>query len=154
MVFAGLLLVAVAGSSSPLPFDLSSRSIVLTTEAAGAQIYECKATSGGSAWTFREPIATLMRDGNTIGRHYAGPHWALDDGSAVQGKQADSAPGPSASDIPQLKLTVVGHSGHGLLDQANAVYRVRTNGGVLKGACETAGELRSVPYSATYVFTR
>ena len=29
-----------------------------------------------------------------------------------------------------------------------------TRGGVLKGACPTAGELRAEPYSADYVFLR
>jgi hypothetical protein len=28
-----------------------------------------------SVWTLREPIATLLLDGKTVGRHYAGPNW-------------------------------------------------------------------------------
>jgi hypothetical protein len=50
----------------------------------------------------REPIATLIVDGKTVGRHYAGSNWELTDGSAIVGK-AD-APGKDASDIPWLKL--------------------------------------------------
>jgi hypothetical protein len=34
------------------------------------------------------------------------------------------------------------------------VRRINTNGGVLAGACEQTGDLRSVPYSADYVFLR
>ena len=50
--------------------------MVLTVHAEGAQVYECKAGADGKlAWAFREPIATLLVDGKTIGRHYAGPNW-------------------------------------------------------------------------------
>ena len=37
-------------------------------------------------WQFREPIATLIVDGKSIGRHYAGPNWDHIDGSGVKGK--------------------------------------------------------------------
>ena len=43
-----------------------------TLHAEGAQIYECKAGADGTlAWVFREPIATLLSEGKTVGRHYA-----------------------------------------------------------------------------------
>jgi hypothetical protein len=144
-----------AAASAEQPFDLSSRTVLLTARAEGLQIYECKAANGGAAtWTFREPIATLMSDDKTVGRHFAGPRWALDDGSGVQGKQAGSAPGETPADIPQLKLDIVAHSGHGMLDQATQVYRIRTHGGVLTGDCDQPGTHRGVPYMATYVFTK
>jgi Protein of unknown function (DUF3455) len=61
-------------------------SVMLTVHAEGAQIYECKANSGGKVvWQFREPIAALIADGKTVGRHYAGPSWEVADGSAVTG---------------------------------------------------------------------
>ncbi len=73
----------------------------MTLHAEGAQIYECKADAAGKlAWAFREPIATLLDDGKTIGRHYAGANWEYADGSAVTGKVTASAPGTSAYDIP------------------------------------------------------
>jgi hypothetical protein len=148
------LLVAASPPSTP-PFDLASRTVVLTVHATGAQIYECKAVDGQTpAWTFREPIAALFKDGKTIGRHYAGPHWALDDGSVVTGKQAASLPGPTPADIPQLKLDIVAHSGAGLLDQATEVYRVHTEGGKLAGACAEPGTLKAIPYGAYYIFTK
>jgi hypothetical protein len=60
---------------------------VATIHAEGAQIYECKTDSGGkNTWLFREPVATLLLNGKTIGRHYAGPTWELTDGSAVTGR--------------------------------------------------------------------
>src|SRR6516164_4941623 len=77
---------------------------VATIHAEGAQIYECKADSGGKVtWLFREPVATLLLNGNTIGRHYAGPTWELTDGSVVIGKTVSNAPGATAADIPWLK---------------------------------------------------
>jgi Protein of unknown function (DUF3455) len=48
-------------------------SVMLTVHAEGAQIYECKVNSGKLVWQFREPIAALIADGKTVGRHYAGP---------------------------------------------------------------------------------
>jgi hypothetical protein len=35
-----------------------------------------------------------------------------------------------------------------------AVLRLNTHGGVAQGACDKAGVLLSVPYSATYIFLR
>src|SRR5438552_3338241 len=85
---------------------------VATWHAEGAQIYECKAGADGKlAWAFREPIATLLLDGKTIGRHYAGPNWEHMDGSAVVGKAAGNAPGATPKDIPLLKLEVVSSRG-------------------------------------------
>jgi Protein of unknown function (DUF3455) len=55
---------------------------------------------------FREPVATLLLDGRTVGRHYAGPHWEMADGSIIQGKVAGRAPGVTAADIAWLKLDV------------------------------------------------
>ena len=78
---------------------------MLTVHAEGAQVYECKAGADGKlGWAFREPIATLMADGKTVGRHYAGPNWEHSDGSAVVGKAAGNAPGATPNDIPWLKL--------------------------------------------------
>ena len=71
-----------------------------TVHAQGAQIYDCKADAGGKlVWQFREPIATLLGDGKTVGRHYAGPNWELSDGSAVTGKVAGRASGATTKDI-------------------------------------------------------
>ncbi|MGA9955493.1 MAG: DUF3455 domain-containing protein, partial [Bradyrhizobium sp.] len=62
-------------AETPLPAAIASpgETVVLTAHAEGAQVYECKAgTDGKLAWVFREPIATLLVDGKTVGRHYAG----------------------------------------------------------------------------------
>jgi hypothetical protein len=47
---------------------------------------------GGASWTFREPVATLIENGKTVGRHFAGPRWELEDGSLLQGRMARASP--------------------------------------------------------------
>jgi hypothetical protein len=128
---------------------------VLEVHAEGAQVYECKAGAGNKlAWQFREPIAALIADGKTVGRHYAGPSWELSDGSAVTGKVAARAPGSTAKDIPALKLDAVTHRGSGQLSDVTAIQRVNTKGGVIEGECPSAGALISMPYSSDYVFLK
>eukprot|EP01035_Chromulina_nebulosa_P005719 gene5719-7748_t len=123
--------------------------------AEGAQVYECKAdVTGKLTWTFREPIATLMADGKTVGRHYAGPNWEYSDGSAVVGKVTGNAPGNTAKDIPWLRLEAASHRGTGILNSVTTVQRINTSGGALSGACSTVGTFQSEPYSADYVFLR
>ena len=128
---------------------------VVMLHAEGAQIYQCKAADDGKlGWAFREPIATLMLDGKTVGRHYAGPNWEHVDGGVVQAKAAGNAPGATADDIPWLKLEVVGRHGSGALANVDIIQRINTSGGVLRGPCDQAGALRGVSYSADYVFLR
>ena len=128
---------------------------VISLHAEGAQVYECKAGGDGRlAWAFREPIATLIADGKTVGRHYAGPSWEHSDGSAVVGKTIGNAPGANAGDIPWLKLEVASRRGSGILTPVTTVQRINTNGGKLDGACDAPGSFKSAPYSADYVFLR
>src|SRR5689334_19134940 len=147
---------ALAGETSlPDAILAPGETIVLTLHAEGAQLYECKPGSDGKlAWAFREPIATLMENGKTTGRHYAGPNWDHADGSGVTGKAAGNAPGATANDIPWLKLEVTAHRGSGILANVSTVQRINTEGGKLDGACEKAGSFRSAPYAADYVFLR
>jgi hypothetical protein len=145
----------VAPVSAPAAFGVVDRAPILVVHGVGAQIYECKAAAGGAlGWAFREPIATLVRGGQTVGHHYAGPTWELTGGDAVVGKQSAAAPGATADDVPLLKLDVAEHRGSGILKDAKLVLRLNTRGGVLKGACPKAGELRAAPYSADYAFLR
>ena len=150
-------LASAPAAETPLPDAIAApgATVVLTVHAEGAQVYECKAgTDGRLTWAFREPIATLMADGKTVGRHYAGPNWEHSDGSAVVGKTIGNAPGATASDIPWLKLEVVSKRGSGVLSDVTTVQRINTKGGKLEGACDSAGSYRSAPYSADYVFLR
>jgi hypothetical protein len=94
---------------------VADRAAILVAHGVGAQIYECKPSeTAATNWALREPVATLIVGGGTIGHHYVGPTWEL----------------------------------------TELVLRLTTRGGVLKGACRTAGELRAEPYSADYVFLR
>ena len=124
---AALMLLIATGAFAAEPalpdaIQAKGETAVITLHAEGAQVYECKAGSDGKlAWAFREPIATLVFDGKTIGRHYAGPNWEHADGSAVVGKVAANAPGKTAADIPWLKLDVTAHRGNGSLSGAGSL---------------------------------
>jgi Protein of unknown function (DUF3455) len=156
-----LLLSVLAGSAQagettiPDALIAAGEKPVLTLHAEGAQVYECKAGKDGKlAWTFREPIATLFADGKTVGRHYAGPSWEYQDGSIVTGRMVGSSVGATDNDILWLKLEAVAHKGTGVLADVSTVQRLNTVGGKLEGACDTAGQFRSVAYSADYSFLR
>lgn len=150
---AVILPVSVASAEVPDAIAAPGELLIATIHAQGAQVYECKADAAGKlAWQFREPVATLLKDGKTVGRHYAGPNWELADGSAVIGKVAGRAPGASANDIPLLKLDVTSRRGTGGLAGVTTIQRLNTKGGVAEGPCATAGAFLSVPYAADYAF--
>ena len=155
LILSGSL--ASARAAEPLPEAIAApgQTAVVTLHAEGAQVYECKAGADGKPiWSFREPIATLLADGKTVGRHYAGPNWEHSDGSAVAGKVSASAPGATASDIPWLKLEITSRRGSGILAGVTTVQRINTHGGKRDGACDAVGSFVSEPYSADYVFLR
>jgi Protein of unknown function (DUF3455) len=156
IMLSGSLVGAMAAETAlPDAVAAPGETIVLSVHAEGAQVYECKAGADGKlGWAFREPIATLMADGKTVGRHYAGPNWEDTDGSAVTGKAIGNAPGATANDIAWLKLDVTAHRGSGILSGVTTVQRINTQGGQLTGACDKPGATKSAPYSAEYVFLR
>ena len=140
---------------------VNKAAILATFHAEGAQLYECKpdtseqaGKTGALVWQFREPIAALLVDGKTVGRHYAGPNWDVADGSGVKGKSVKSSPAPDASDIPWLELEVVDHRNKGILSEAVTVLRINTKGGLAQGSCDSEGKYLSIPYAADYVFLR
>ena len=153
-IAAALMLpISVASAQVPDAIAAPGETLVATIHAQGAQVYECAADASGKlAWKFREPIATLLAEGKTVGRHYAGPTWELADGSAIIGKMSGRAAGTSAADIPLLKLEVVSRRGAGLLSDVVTIQRLNTKGGVAESACPQAGAFLSVPYSADYAF--
>jgi Protein of unknown function (DUF3455) len=151
------LFVSARAAETPLPDAIAApgETIVLSVHGEGAQVYECKASADGKPdWAFREPIATLLLDGKTVGRHYAGPNWEHSDGSAVVGKAVGTFPGATPNDIPWLKLEVISRRGSGVLSGVTTVQRINTKGGKFEGACDKAGATHSAPYSADYVFLR
>ncbi len=162
VALAIVLLVAQVAAQVPSAIAVADGTAIVTLHAEGAQIYQCKSDSDGKSpsqktaltWQFREPIATLILEGKSVGRHYAGPNWDYIDGSGVKGKVAASAPGATPNDISWLKLDVVDHRGDGILSSAATVQRINTRGGAAQGPCENEGDYRNVPYSADYVFLR
>ena len=157
LLLLGALTVQVDAAETAIPDALvaAGEKPVLTLHAEGAQVYECKTDKDGKlAWTFREPIAALLLDGKTVGRHYAGPNWEHADGSAVVGKVTGNAPGTTPKDIPWLRLEVIASRGSGVLSGVTTVQRINTQGGRLEGACDKAGTFQSAPYSADYVFLK
>jgi hypothetical protein len=152
---ACVLAAAPVLAQTPEAIAVPGEHPVATLHAEGAQIYECATDNAGKlAWRFREPIATLLADGKTVGRHYAGPNWEIGDGSIVTAKLAARAPGVSAADIPLLKLDVTAQRGSGQLSGVTTIQRLNTKGGTADGPCQTAGTFLSVPYSADYAFFR
>jgi len=155
LALAGMSVETAAQQALPDAIAVPGAATLVTLRAVGAQIYECKAGADGKlAWTFREPLATLIAGGKTVGRHYAGPAWELADGSLVVGKLAAQAPGTTAQDIPWLRLDVASRRGTGELSATTAIQRINTKGGVMSGACDSAGGYLSVPYAADYVFLK
>ena len=134
------LLSAPAFAADPLPDALAAPGTVpvLTAHAEGEQLYDCKAGA----------------DGKIVGKHYAGPSWELNDGSAVVGKAVANVPGKTANDIAWLKLEVTTHRGSGVLADVTTVQRINTVGGQITGPCERAGDGRAMPYTADYIFLR
>jgi hypothetical protein len=144
-----------ATAEVPDPIAVRGEVLITILHAQGAQVYECRADASRKlVWQFREPIATLLLEGKTVGRHYAGPHWEIADGSAVSAKVSGVSPGPSARDIPLLKLEIATRRGEGQLAGATTIQRINTRGGVADGVCDSAGAFLSVPYTADYAFYR
>src|SRR5216117_376429 len=99
LVLSLLALSEAAYAQVPAAIAAPGETVVSTWHAEGAQVYECRAGADGKlAWAFREPIATLLLDGKTVGRHYTGPNWEHIDSSAVVGKAVGNAPGATPND--------------------------------------------------------
>jgi Protein of unknown function (DUF3455) len=127
----------------------------IVAHGVGAQLYECKVgDTAATNWVFREPVATLVLGGGTIGHHYVGPTRELTYGEVVKGKQSGAAPGATAGPWRCLSWTSSSIAEAASFEDANLVLRLTTRGGVLKGACPTVGEHRAEPYSADYVCLR
>ena len=155
VVALGLLAASHAGAEMPDAIAVTGETLVARIHAQGAQVYECRADAAGQlVWQFREPIATLLEGGKTVGRHYAGPHWELADGSIVAAKPVGRAPGATVKDIPLFKLETTSRRGSGRLADVSTIQRLDTKDGTAEGPCLAAGTLLSVPYAADYAFYR
>ena len=133
--FLGLCLANAQKESPPeVPPSVRARpgeEVVLLAHASGFQIYACRAgTDGKFTWTLKAPDAELTdRNGKVIGSHFAGPTWKLKDGSEVTGKALAHVDSPTPDSIPWLLVSVVNHSGKGVLTNVTTIQRVHTHGG-------------------------
>jgi hypothetical protein len=153
LVAAGSALAADTPAAVPAAVSAPGRTEILKLHAEGVQIYECKADAAGKlAWQFREPLAVLLKDGATVGHHFAGPTWELASGSTVVGKVESQAPGRTPQDVALLRLAVVEKRGAGELQKATTVQRLDTRGGAFGGPCGRPGALHLEPYAADYLF--
>jgi len=143
----------------PASIKPAGLSVYLEVPATGVQIYTCgKNDAGAPTWVFKAPDAQLFdTQKKQIGKHYAGPTWeALAGGKVVAGAKGN-APAPQAGAIPWLLLEIKSSVGSSAFNQAKAILRVSTQGGVAPAqGCDAAhaGQEARVPYTATYLFLK
>ena len=154
----GLCLGASAAEFQGVPLP-ENASIVLAVAAEGVQIYESKTNSTGAyEWALKAPEAELKSlTGEVLGKHFAGPSWALSDGSQCVGNlpPLKSAPSPDAGSIPWLLLGTKTRSEAGLLSRIDYVVRIATSGGAAPTeAPKNPSDTARVKYHAIYLFLK
>jgi hypothetical protein len=160
-----LLCVSLAGCASappPTPVQLhvpAGESLIKEFHATGVQIYECapgKNDPSQFEWAFRGPEAKLLTSsGGSAGKHFAGPTWESNDGSAVVGEVIGSSPSSHPGSIPWLLLRAKGNAGKGVFTHVHFIQRLNTVGGSAPGAScrkEQTGQQLRANYSADYYF--
>jgi hypothetical protein len=148
-------------SATAIPANLvppADSVLLFALEARGVQIYACEADPNDATafvWMFKAPEAELLNArGEVVGRHFAGPTWQSQDGSAVIGSVLERA-APDEGAIPWLLLEAKGHEGSGAFSTITHIQRLDTVGGVAPAeGCDEAhaGEEARAPYEATYAF--
>jgi hypothetical protein len=138
-------------SASPAPIDppVGSRRLGSYRVVKGTQTYTC---SGGIFTGASVPEAKLAGPGGLL-HHFKGPSWQSErDGSLVTATKA--AERPRTGTIPELRLTIISHSGpaDGLLAKADVIQRLNTTGGVAPAGACIDGTTKAAPYGALYVF--
>jgi hypothetical protein len=153
------VLFALAAQAQQVPKELQpppNERILLRVHGKGDQIYTCKGEGAQFSWALKAPEAQLTyKNGKPFGTHFAGPSWKANDGSQIAGKAVANAPSPDADSIPWLLVTVVSHSGDGVLARVTSIQRVNTKGGkASESGCDAAhaGEEERKSYSADYLF--
>jgi hypothetical protein len=148
------LLAQQAGGSIDLP---AGAVVVLQAKGDGVQIYACTDAPGGAKWVLKGPDANLVdAAGKTIGSHFAGPTWKLEDGGQVQGELIASRTAPEAGAVAWLLLRAKAGTATGSLADVALIRRTETHGGAAPASgCASAadaGKTVRVPYTATYTF--
>ena len=137
----------------------SEQKLLLSANASGVQIYECRAEKADPAkftWAFVAPEAVLTDShGGKIGKHYAGPTWETNDGSSVTATVVARADATVPGAVPWLLLSVKSTMGSGVLSGTKSVQRIQTAGGNPPAeGCDAshAGATARIPYTAMYRF--
>ena len=128
--------------------------------AQGFQIYTCQSQATGFGWALLQPMAVLLQEGHKpFALHYGGPSWTAMDGSTVVATKVGSAPAPSGTAIPWLRLTATSKSGPagGTFTSTTSIQRINTTGGLAPTTgCDAdhVGTTQPVFYTADYYFYR
>jgi Protein of unknown function (DUF3455) len=152
--------LALAQTTVPEALQVpADQQLLMEVAATGDQIYVCQAKADQPStyeWTLKAPEALLYdRQGQTIGHHYGGPTWELNDGSQIVGQLQARADAPDATAIPWLLLQVKSHAGQGEFSAVNWIQRIHTVGGKApQTGCDMTQQNQEVhvPYSADYYF--
>jgi hypothetical protein len=120
--------------------------------ATGYQIYVCRPDANGQpAWTLKAPEAELFDEqGKSIGKHFGGPTWQLNDGSQITGKMVAKVDAPNPSAIPWLLVAVTSNSGKGALSRVTTIQRVNTVSGLPPAAAECSPSRGEVEFKSSY----
>lgn len=150
-----LFAVTLGAQTDPTAPPEGAKSLLALT-GVGFQVYTCKASPDGPAWTFVAPQAKLLdAHGAEAGLHGIGPAWTLADGSSVKGQLLATQPSPGTTAIPWLLLKAVETKGSGALSKVAYIRRSETKGGKARTTgCDKAhlDATDLVPYKATYTF--
>jgi Protein of unknown function (DUF3455) len=121
------------------------------------QIYTCRQTNTGFAWSGPDPDAIMTNAAKTLTvHHYKGPVWEATDGSLVQsdGKLARHFSPNNKDAVHWLELPAQGPTKQ--FAQVKVIHRIDTSGGLPPSdkPCDAqhAGDRERVKYSATYLF--
>lgn len=131
--------------------------LVLQVRGEGDQVYTCSASGTGPRWVLERPDAHLTdASGITVGSHFAGPTWKLNDGSSVQGQLVASQPAGDMGSVPWLLLRAKPGTATGRLAQIEYIRRTDTHGGAApRSGCDLPADVGRevrVPYTATYSY--
>jgi hypothetical protein len=121
------------------------------------QIYSCKPTDQGFAWSGPDPDAILTNSEHTLTvHHYKGPTWEATDGSMVRsdGKLAKHFLASNKDAVHWLELPAQEPTKR--FGKVTFIHRIDTSGGLPPSGkpCDAqhAGDQERVSYSATYLF--
>jgi len=165
VLLPALLAGSLAGQSAqdPLPNsdlkdpDGQKVQFKFQTLPTSVQVYTCKQTDQGFAWSGPDPDAILTNSEHTLTvHHYKGPAWEATDGSLVRsdGRLAKHFLPNNKDAVHWLELPAKDAAKQ--FGKVTFIHRIDTSGGLPppEKACDAqhSGDQERVNYSATYLF--